>query len=52
MVSVFHKIDVSSLFIVMTFNSSIMAVTLPYFMGRVNSAARYAQMGIVLQTAG
>lgn len=52
MVSVFHKIDVSSLFIVMTFNLSIMAVTLPYFMGRVNSAARYAQMGIVLQTAG
>lgn len=33
MVSVFHKIDVSSLFIVMTFNLSIMAVTLPYFMG-------------------
>ena len=36
----------------MTLNLSIMAVALPYFMGRVNRAARYAQAGIVLQTAG
>lgn len=46
------KIDVSSLFIAMTLNLSIMAVALPYFMGRVNRAARSAQAGIVLQTAG
>lgn len=46
------KIDVPSLFIVMTFNLAIMAVALPYFMGRVNRAARCAQTGIVLQTAG
>jgi diguanylate cyclase (GGDEF)-like protein len=46
------KIDVSSLFIAMTLNLSIMAVALPYFMGRVNRAARCAQTGIVLQTAG
>ena len=36
----------------MTLDLSIMAVALPYFMGRVNRAARYAQAGIVLQTAG
>ncbi len=36
----------------MTLNLSIMAVALPYFMGRVNRAARYAQAGIILQTAG
>ena len=36
----------------MTINLSIMAVALPYFMGRVNRAARYAQAGIILQTAG
>jgi len=36
----------------MTFNLSIMAVALPYFMGHVNRAARSAQAGIVLQTAG
>ena len=47
-----HRIDISSLFIVMTLNLSIMAVALPYFMGRVNRAARYAQAGIVLQTVG
>lgn len=29
-----------------------MAVALPYFMGRVNRAARYAQTGIILQTLG
>lgn len=46
------KIDVPSLFIVMTLNLSIMALALPYFMGRVNRAARYAQTGIALQTAG
>jgi diguanylate cyclase (GGDEF)-like protein len=46
------RIDISSLFIAMTINLSIMAVALPYFMGRVNRAARYAQAGIVLQTAG
>ncbi len=46
------KIDVPSLIIAMTFNLSIMALALPYFMGRVNRAARYAQVGIVLQTAG
>jgi len=46
------KIDVPSLFIVMTLNLAIMAVALPYFMGRVNRAARCAQAGIVLQTAG
>jgi diguanylate cyclase (GGDEF)-like protein len=46
------KIDVSSLLIAMTLNLSIMAVALPYFMGRVNRAARSAQAGIVLQTAG
>jgi len=46
------KIDVPSLFIVMTLNLAIMAMTLPYFMGRVNRAARCAQAGIVLQTAG
>jgi diguanylate cyclase (GGDEF)-like protein len=45
-------IDISSLFIAMTLNLSIMAVALPYFMGRVNRAARCAQAGIVLQTAG
>ena len=45
-------IDVSSLFFGMTLNLSIMAVALPYFRGRVNRAARYAQAGIVLQTAG
>lgn len=44
--------DVSTLFFGMTLNLSIMAVALPYFMGRVNRAARYAQAGIVLQTAG
>lgn len=47
-----QKIDVFSLFVAMTLNLSIMAVALPYFMGRVNRAARYAQTGIVLQTAG
>ncbi|MNK22946.1 putative diguanylate cyclase YdaM [compost metagenome] len=47
-----QKIDVFSLFVAMTLNLSIMAVALPYFMGRVNRAARYAQSGIVLQTAG
>ncbi|MBB5606479.1 MULTISPECIES: hypothetical protein [unclassified Janthinobacterium] len=36
----------------MTVNLLIMAVALPYFMGRVNRAARYAQTGIALQTAG
>lgn len=36
----------------MTLNLSIMAVALPYFMGRVNRAARYAQAGIILQTIG
>ena len=46
------KIDVSSLLIAMTLNLSIMAVALPYFMGRVNHAARNAQGGIVLQTVG
>jgi diguanylate cyclase (GGDEF)-like protein len=46
------KIDVTSLLIAMTINLLIMAVALPYFMGRVNRAARYAQGGIVLQTAG
>ncbi|WP_300757061.1 GGDEF domain-containing protein [Janthinobacterium sp.] len=46
------RIDVSSLFIAMTLNLLIMAVALPYFMGRVKRAARYAQAGIALQTAG
>lgn len=46
------KIDVTSLFIAMTVNLTIMAIALPYFMGRVNRAARCAQAGIVLQTAG
>jgi diguanylate cyclase (GGDEF)-like protein len=46
------RIDVSSLFIVMTLNLTIMAVALPYFMGRVNRAARCAQGGIMLQMAG
>jgi diguanylate cyclase (GGDEF)-like protein len=46
------EIDVSSLFITMTLNLAIMAVALPYFMGRVNRAARHAQTGIVLQTLG
>jgi len=46
------RIDVSSLLIAMTLNLLIMAVALPYFMGQVNRAARYAQVGIVLQTAG
>lgn len=46
------KIDVPSLFIVMTFNLAIMALALPYFMGRVNRAARCAQSGIALQTVG
>lgn len=46
------EIDVPSLFIAMTLNLLIMAVVLPYFMGRVNRAARCAQTGIVLQTAG
>lgn len=36
----------------MTLNLLIMAVALPYFMGRVNRAARHAQTGIMLQTAG
>jgi len=36
----------------MTLNLLIMAVALPYFMGRVNRAARHAQTGIALQTAG
>ncbi|WP_432380514.1 GGDEF domain-containing protein [Duganella sp. P38] len=36
----------------MTLNLLIMVVALPYFMGQVNRAARCAQMGIVLQTAG
>ena len=44
--------DVSTLFFGMTVNLSIMAVALPYFMGRVNRAARYAQAGIILQTLG
>lgn len=44
--------DVSTLFFGMTLNLSIMSVALPYFMGRVNRAARYAQAGIVLQTIG
>ena len=47
-----HRIDVPSLFIAMTLNLLIMAVALPYFMGRVNRAARRAQTGIALQTAG
>lgn len=47
-----HTIDVPSLFIAMTLNLLIMAVALPYFMGRVNRAARRAQTGIALQTAG
>lgn len=46
------KIDVPSLFIAMTLNLAIMAVALPCFMGRVNRAARCAQAGILLQTAG
>lgn len=46
------KIDVPSLFIAMTLNLAIMSMTLPYFMGRVNRAARCAQAGIILQTAG
>lgn len=46
------RIDVTSLFIAMTVNLTIMAIALPYFMGRVNLAARCAQAGIVLQTAG
>ncbi|KQQ31041.1 hypothetical protein ASF61_17590 [Duganella sp. Leaf126] len=36
----------------MTLNLTIMAVALPYFMGQVNRAARYAQAGIVLHTVG
>ncbi|MYM81898.1 diguanylate cyclase [Duganella sp. FT50W] len=44
--------DVSTLFFGMTINLSIMAVALPYFMGRVNLAARYAQAGIAMQTVG
>jgi diguanylate cyclase (GGDEF)-like protein len=51
-VQLVQKIDVFSLFVAMTLNLSIMAVALPYFMGRVNRAARYAQTGIVLQTVG
>lgn len=46
------KIDVSSLLIAMTLNLTMMAVALPYFMGRVDRAARCAQIGIVLQSAG
>lgn len=46
------KIDVPSLFIAMTLNLTIMSLTLPYFMGRVNRAARCAQAGIILQTIG
>jgi diguanylate cyclase (GGDEF)-like protein len=45
-------IDVSTLLIAMTLNMLTMAVALPYFMGQVNRAARRAQAGIVLQTAG
>jgi diguanylate cyclase (GGDEF)-like protein len=44
--------DVSTLFFSMTLNLCITAVALPYFMGRVSGAARYAQAGIILQTAG
>jgi diguanylate cyclase (GGDEF)-like protein len=45
-------IEVASLLFVMTLNLLTMAVALPAFMGRVNRPARYAQAGMVLQTAG
>ncbi|MYM69619.1 diguanylate cyclase [Pseudoduganella sp. FT55W] len=45
-------IDVASLLIAMTLNLLTMAVALLAVMGRVNQAARRAQIGIVLQAAG
>lgn len=45
-------IDVSSLLVAMTLNLSVTAIALPYFMGQVNRAARYAQAGIGLQMVG
>lgn len=45
-------INVASLLFVMTLNMVVMAVALPYFMGRVNKAAHWAQAGIALQAAG
>jgi diguanylate cyclase (GGDEF)-like protein len=45
-------IDVPSLLVAMTLNLTIMAVALPYFMGQVNQAARYAQAGMGLHTLG
>lgn len=46
------QIDISSLLVAMTLNLTIMAIALPYFMGQVNRAARYAQAGMGLHTAG
>ncbi len=46
------QLDISSLLVAMTLNLTIMAIALPYFMGQVNRAARYAQAGMGLHTAG
>ncbi|MET0268078.1 MAG: GGDEF domain-containing protein [Duganella sp.] len=42
----------SSLLVAMTLNLLVMAIALPYFMGQVNLAARYAQAGMGMHTAG
>jgi len=45
-------IDIASLHIVTTVSMVTMAVALPAVMGRVNAAARRAQVGVMLQAAG
>ena len=45
-------IDIASLHIVTTVSMVTMAVALPAVMGRVNAAARRAQVGVILQAAG
>ena len=45
-------IDIASLIIVLTISVLTIAVALPAVMGRVNPAARYAQLGVALQAAG
>ncbi|MFZ6647791.1 GGDEF domain-containing protein [Undibacterium sp. TJN25] len=44
--------DIASLLFVLTVSMLTMAVALPWVMGQVNTAARRAQLGVILQAAG
>lgn len=46
------QIDIASLLLAMTVSMLTMAAALPAVMGRVNEAARRAQIGVVLQAVG